>query len=81
MQNWGINVVRLGWQWEYYETGPNVFNETYLDAVFDVVRTLASHRIYSGQVALALFVSYLVGNAEAYPPEFYVSSWAAYLCV
>lgn len=30
LQNWGMNLVRLGVMWEAVETAPGVYNETLL---------------------------------------------------
>jgi len=43
----GFNVVRLGFSWDLYETQPNVYNDTYLLEVNDVIRRLGERRIYS----------------------------------
>jgi hypothetical protein len=52
-----------------------------LDTQYDSRINAANGYFQAGQVALALFVNYLIDAAEAYPPDFYVSSWAAYVCV
>lgn len=40
MQNWGINLVRLGVMWEAVESAPGVYNYTYLDQINELINKL-----------------------------------------
>ena len=47
LSSWGINVVRLGVLWIGVVPAPGQVNQTYLEAARSIVRTLASHGIYT----------------------------------
>ena len=47
MEAWGLNVVRLGFSWDLYETAPGVYDEEYLSGTKDIVHRLAARGIYS----------------------------------
>eukprot|EP01133_Synstelium_polycarpum_P008230 gene8230-9677_t len=47
MQEWGMNVVRLGVMWSGVETAPFTYNQTYLDGLKDIVTMMADYGIYA----------------------------------
>ena len=47
LQDFGLNIVRLGSMWTGAEPEEGTFNETYLDILGDIVNKLASRGIYT----------------------------------
>ena len=47
MYRWGFNVVRLGIIWEAVETAPNVYNNTYLNEIEELINRLGEKGIYT----------------------------------
>jgi hypothetical protein len=47
LKDWGINQVRLGVMWEGVERSPGVYNDTYLDAVENLINKLGEAGIYT----------------------------------
>ena len=47
LQNWGMNLVRLGVMWEAVETSPGVYNETYLKEVDQLITKMGEAGIYT----------------------------------
>lgn len=47
LQNWGVNLVRLGVMWEAVESAPGVYNQTYLKQIDDLITKLGEAGIYT----------------------------------
>lgn len=47
LQEWGLNVVRLGVMWPGVEPTRNEYNETYLDLVEQVIANMSDYGIYA----------------------------------
>jgi endoglycosylceramidase len=47
LEIWGMNLMRLGVMWEAVETGPGVYNATYLDEIETLLYKMGEKGIYT----------------------------------
>lgn len=47
LEEWGLNIIRLGTQWPGYEPERGIYNETYLNIIEDLVNRSSAHNILS----------------------------------